>query len=115
MKKRLRTIAVNQAGYSSGGDKLALFSWDTPRYHIIDIASGNVVFTGQTGANIEDKPSGCRVRSGDFSALTSPGEYRIEGAEGEQSAAFFYCREAVSETAAGIAESLLLLPLRRGA
>lgn len=86
--KRLRTIVVNQAGYSSGGDKLALFSGDTLGYHVIDTGSGDVVFTGQTGAYIEDKPSGCRVRSGDFSALTSPGKYRIEGAEGEQSAAF---------------------------
>lgn len=94
-EKRLRTIAVNQAGYSSGGDKLALFSWDTPRYHIIDIASGNVVFTGQTGAYIEDKPSGCRVRSGDFSALTSPGEYRIEGRRGSNPLHFLLQRSRI--------------------
>ncbi|ETT63552.1 glycoside hydrolase [Paenibacillus sp. FSL R7-277] len=100
--KRLRTIAVNQAGYSSGGDKLALFSGDTLGYHVIDTGSGDVVFTGQTGAYIEDKPSGCRVRSGDFSALTSPGKYRIEGAEGEQSAAFVIADKPYEELQRGL-------------
>lgn len=84
----LRTITVNQAGYSSAGEKLALFTGEGSRFRVIDLQTGSVVFTGQTGEGLEDRPSGSRVHTGEFSAVTAPGQYRIEGEDGQASAAF---------------------------
>ncbi|QUL57275.1 glycoside hydrolase family 9 protein [Paenibacillus tritici] len=101
-EQHLGAITVNQAGYPSRGEKLAKFTGETSRYQVIDAATGNVVYTGQTGTYVEDKSSGCRVHTGDFSALTSPGKYRIEGAAGERSAAFVIADKPYYELQQGL-------------
>lgn len=74
-------IALNQVGYLPAAHKLA----DVPEgangtkdnFTVEDAASGQVVFTGRLGAAAEWKPARQRVRIADFSALTTPGHYRL--------------------------------------
>ncbi|WP_342423276.1 glycoside hydrolase family 9 protein [Paenibacillus sp. FSL E2-0178] len=101
-EQRLRTITVNQAGYSSAGEKLALFTGAVSRFQVVDLQTGSVVFSGQTGEGVEDKPSGSRVHTGVFSAVTTPGKYRIEGEDGQASAAFVIVDKPYGELQHGL-------------
>lgn len=101
-EEHLRTVTVNQIGYSATGEKLALFTGEVPYYQVVDVVTGNVIFTGHTEAGIEDKPSGSRVHTGDFSAVTAAGRYRIEGADGEASAVFVIADKPYQELQHGL-------------
>ncbi|KAI7250607.1 hypothetical protein KC345_g11644, partial [Hortaea werneckii] len=98
----LRTITVNQIGYSATGEKLALFTGEVPHFQVVDVETGSVIFTGQTGTGIEDKPSGSRVYTGDFSVVTAAGRYRIEGTDGETSTAFSIADKPYQELQHGL-------------
>ena len=71
-------ITLNQVGYLPGAHKLA----DAPgeakdAFTVEDATSGKIVFSGKLGAVAEWKPAGQRVRIADFSALSTPGRYRL--------------------------------------
>lgn len=87
-ERSLRTITVNQIGYSADSQKIAIFTGEDHEFRVIAEATGEVVFTGRTGVKSPDKPSGVNVQAGDFSEVTAAGRYRIEGENGAVSAAF---------------------------
>jgi endoglucanase len=71
-------IALNQVGYLPAAHKLA----DAPgeakdAFAVEDATSGKVVFSGKLGAAAEWAPARQRVRIADFSALRTPGRYRL--------------------------------------
>ncbi len=71
-------IALNQVGYLPAAHKLADVPAEaTDAFTVEDAASGKVVFSGKLGAAAEWKPAGQRVRIADFSALSTPGRYRL--------------------------------------
>lgn len=98
----MRSIAVNQAGYPAAGEKLARFTGEACVFRVVDLANGSVVFTGQTGPAVEDKPSGSRVCTADFSSLTASGRYRIEAEDGEASAIFVIADKPYRELQQGL-------------
>ncbi|PZD97647.1 glycoside hydrolase [Paenibacillus sambharensis] len=73
-----RPAAVNQLGYPSGSRKNAVFNGYEGSFEIIDLTSGQTVFTGHTGVPAKDPSTGANVCKGDFTALTASGSYRIE-------------------------------------
>lgn len=83
-----RKIVVDQLGYFPEAEKIALFDGAAQKFRIVEAETGEVVFSGQTGPAVEDKPSGIRVSAGDFSALHLPGKYRVESEVGMKSAEF---------------------------
>ncbi|WP_150275881.1 glycoside hydrolase family 9 protein [Paenibacillus tepidiphilus] len=83
-----RTIALNQLGYITDAEKLAVFRGEGREFRVVEEESGAVVFTGRTDSPKQDLPSGASVHTGDFSAVTAPGSYRIESEDGAVSAVF---------------------------
>jgi endoglucanase len=79
-------IRVNQIGYLSGRPKVASVSFSARSFRVRSMATNAVVL--QTGLSDPhaDPASGDTIRQADFSALRSPGLYRIEldtGAQGD--------------------------------
>jgi endoglucanase len=73
-------IAVNQLGFLPAAHKLAAVGANAPdgaRFEVIDAASGKTVFSGTLGAAAVWDASGTRVRIADFSAVRTPGTYRL--------------------------------------
>ncbi|MDC3415832.1 glycoside hydrolase family 9 protein [Aquibacillus salsiterrae] len=71
-----RTITVNQIGYPTTSKKIAMFTGQGGTFEVINEAS-EVVFRGVTSNPVKDEVSGVMVCSGDFSALTTTGKYRV--------------------------------------
>jgi endoglucanase len=81
-------IKVNQLGFAPASHKLALVAGDAVDRFEVVAASGKTVFRGALGpANIW-KPAQDKVRVADFSALTTPGNYRIKTPDGVLSDSF---------------------------
>lgn len=72
-------IAVNQVGYKPSMTKIAVFSGDSigSSFEVIDVATGNVVYTGALGEVTDNPVSGEKIAKGDFSELTAEGRYYI--------------------------------------
>ncbi|MBE6107786.1 MAG: hypothetical protein E7192_04025 [Erysipelotrichaceae bacterium] len=72
------SVKVNQVGYLPESQKLAVFRYNSGDwFDVIDVNTNEVVYTGQiTGRT--DNPDADEVNyTGDFSAVTTPGRYRI--------------------------------------
>jgi endoglucanase len=82
------SILFNQIGCLPSVEKAAFFRDNAlcESFEVLD-ASGNIVYTGKLSAPINDPASGDTVSSGDFSALTKEGTYRLR-ANGQESAPF---------------------------
>lgn len=72
-----RAITVNQIGYPADAAKIAAFTKTGP-FTIVNSATGEIVYRGETGEAKFDEASGVAVAHGDFSSVTAPGRYRIE-------------------------------------
>jgi len=70
-------ILLNQVGYLPDADKIALLKIKTDKFDIIDVASGNVVFTGEPGPFRYWDLSGDSVCTADFTKLAASGKYQI--------------------------------------
>jgi endoglucanase len=82
-------IKVNQVGFLPAAQKLAVVPGDTvARFSVIDAATGKPVFDGSLGNAATWDASGERVRVADFSALRTPGSYRVRVAGLPDSAPF---------------------------
>lgn len=77
IEREFRSITVNQVGYPTEGMKTAVFTSMGGSFQIVNVASNEIVFHGETNAAIIDNASGKTVYQGDFSTLTTPGTYRI--------------------------------------
>ena len=71
-------ITLNQVGYLPAAHKLADAPGDaSDQFTVEDATSGMVVFSGQLGPSAKWRPAAQRVRIADFSALKTPGRYRL--------------------------------------
>lgn len=75
-------IKVNQVGFLPAAQKLAVVAGDgAARFTVVEAATGKPAYEGRLGSAANWDASGERVRVADFSALRTPGRYRIR-AEG---------------------------------
>jgi endoglucanase len=77
-KSGIRSITVNQIGYGTNSEKIALFKGRGGTYSVVNELTEEVVFQGKTEGPIKDEASGVTVYSGDFSHIVVPGHYHIE-------------------------------------
>ncbi|MDZ7634749.1 MAG: glycoside hydrolase family 9 protein [Bacteroidales bacterium] len=70
-------ILVNQVGYLPDAEKVALIRSGAEEFEIIDAVTGKVVFNGPAGEPRYWEFSGDTVRAADFTALVTPGTYRL--------------------------------------
>lgn len=78
-------IEVNQLGFLPAAQKLAVVPAGasdsaSPRFAVVDAASGKTVFEGTLGPAATWDASGERIRIAEFSALRTAGNYRIASA-----------------------------------
>lgn len=73
------SIYVNESGYVSEGEKIALFVGDKhgDTFDVVRSADGQVVYTGAIPAKSTDHLSGISFSAADLSALTETGTYYI--------------------------------------
>jgi endoglucanase len=94
-------IKLNQLGFLPASQKLAVVqAGSAARFAVLD-ASGNKVFEGDLGAPATWDASGENVRLADFSALRTPGTYRLQVAGLPASAPFPVGADAYRELDAG--------------
>ncbi|TQK11778.1 glycoside hydrolase family 9 protein [Herbaspirillum sp. SJZ107] len=95
-------IKINQLGFLPASQKLAVVqAGSAARFAILDAASGRTVFEGDLGAPATWDASGENVRLADFSALRTPGTYRLQVAGLPDSAPFPVGADAYRELDAG--------------
>lgn len=71
-------IKVNQVGYLPAAQKLAVVTdTNAARFAVVEAASGKPVLEGALGAPATWEASGEAARLADFSALRTPGRYRL--------------------------------------
>lgn len=72
-------IITNQVGYKPNARKVAVFrKMDGGSFSVVNAATGEVVFTGETEGPIANAIADETNYTGDFSAVTEPGEYYIK-------------------------------------
>lgn len=93
----LGKIAVNQAGYPRGGEKIAYVRGANVdhQYQVTDIESGHVVMNCSVGCDTVHPQLAEQVRQLDFTALAEPGLYRIHEAGGHAVSSLFAVHEDV--------------------
>jgi len=95
-------IKINQLGFLPASQKLAVVNApDATRFAVVDAASGKTVFEGALGVPSTWDASGETVRLADFSALRTPGSYRLVIAGVPESAPFPVKADAYRELDAG--------------
>ena len=78
------SVNVNQIGYLPGDTKTVIVkSQRTETFQVVDASTGAEVFSGTFGEFGFHAPSDDVVRAGDFSAVTTPGTYKIVTDVGE--------------------------------
>ncbi|MDD2764918.1 MAG: glycoside hydrolase family 9 protein [Opitutaceae bacterium] len=83
-------VRVNTIGFPPGAEKRATVAADCRKFSVRDVKTGRVVFRGTVGpASVTPKSDTDEtVHVADFSALTTPGRYRVEVAGVGRSADF---------------------------
>lgn len=84
------SININQAGYHTMDAKTAIFrdSGMDARFDVIDVKTGDTVFTGVLSGAIKTASAGETVAYGDFSGVTKPGTYKIAAEKSGESFEF---------------------------
>jgi endoglucanase len=99
------SVKINQLGFLPTAQKLAVVPGDAQsRFSVVDAATGSQVLDGEMAAAATWDASGERVRIADFSALRTPGRYRIRVAGLPDSAPF--------SVAAGVYRDLNIAAIR---
>lgn len=89
---------INQLGYSPTSLKLVSFSLNAgDSFSVIDLANQQVVYRGLLGNGMPDEKNGEYNYIGDFSALKTPGNYRILSETGLETYAFTITENPYSE------------------
>ncbi|PKL91434.1 MAG: hypothetical protein CVV21_07570 [Candidatus Goldiibacteriota bacterium HGW-Goldbacteria-1] len=71
-------IRVDMEGYRTLGNKYVILVGNSATsFTVKTVSGGTTVFTGTFSAAVADAASGDSVKTGDFSALTTPGEYYV--------------------------------------
>jgi len=85
-------IRVNQLGFAPQAEKLAVVTdGAAASFEVVAADTGKTVFSGKLGAPAVWKASAETVRLADFSALRTPGEYRLK-IDGQQASDRFVIR-----------------------
>ncbi len=88
-------IRVNQLGYLPERKKIAKISAPVKRFRVVNVQNGQVVYEGETRLVKEnDRVSGDTVVEADFTAVRTPGRYRVE-AEGLEPSPPFEIRQGI--------------------
>ncbi len=90
-------ICVNQIGYLPGRPKVASVSVSARSFRVRSLATNAVVFDAGLSAPHADPASGDTIRQADFSALRTPGQYRIELDSGAQGDPFHVGRDIYAQ------------------
>lgn len=73
-------IHVDQVGYLRNHQKVAMVSAeveDDANFRLVDVSTGDTVFTGKLSESKYDEMSGENIREADFSAFNKSGTYRL--------------------------------------
>lgn len=81
-------ININQLGYRPADNKTVVFSGEDTTFDVVDKATGTVVYTGDITGTFKDFASGQTVSHGDFTPLTTKGEYYVKTAKLGESFSF---------------------------
>ncbi len=84
-------VKVNQVGYATDADKVAVFSdlaEDDTTFTVVNVENGEVAFEGNMTEPVENTSAGEMNCSGDFSSLTKEGTYKVVTNGGEESYEF---------------------------
>lgn len=104
-------IRLNQVGYLPDAPKTAVFAGvDAERFTIEDLSTGEIVFEGSLSAPAENPYAGETNRIADFSALTRPGQYLLNGSDGTVSPGFSVGSQVYDDL---LRETLRMLYLQR--
>ncbi len=96
-------IEVDQVGYLPAAHKLAVAPADAPDAFVVeDVLTGETVFRGKLGIAAEWEPARQSVRLADFSALKTPGHYRLHIDGLADSDAFVIADDAYAALGAGV-------------
>ncbi len=93
-------IRVNQVGYTPKATKTAVFagiSTDADSFRVVNAESGETVLEGTLGPVTDNAWAGETDRIADFSALTEPGTYAVEAANGTRSPVFTVAENVYAE------------------
>jgi endoglucanase len=102
-------VKINQLGFLPASQKLAVVPGAAAtRFAVVDAASGKQVFEGSLGAASTWDASGENVRLADFSALRTPGSYRLRVAGLPDSAPFPVAADAYRTLDAGAIRAFTL-------
>ena len=85
-----KNININQIGYRPGDTKLAIFrdSGLDSKFDVINVETGETVFTGDIYGEVETPSAGENVAHGDFSPIKEPGTYKLVAAKSGESYEF---------------------------
>lgn len=105
-------ILINQVGYQPHDSKLATFRGDQigKEFDVIDTTNGEVVFTGTISEPVFNDASQENVATGDFSALSAPGSYKIESEGCKESYEFEIAQDVYKNL---LTDSVRMLYLQR--
>lgn len=84
-------VKVNQVGYEKNAAKVAVFAdlaEDDTTFTVVNVDSGEVAFEGDITAPVRNTSADEMNSSGDFSALTEAGTYKVVTGGGEESYEF---------------------------
>lgn len=97
--KSIPEIVVNQVGYAADSTKIAVFRGETlpDTYDLIDVATGEVVYTGVIEQKGYNEATDENVSHGDFTDYTVPGTYYLQAEVIGQSYSFVIADEPYSD------------------
>lgn len=105
------SININQVGYRTKDSKIAVFrdsSKDT-RFDIMNVKTGEVVFSGDVKGSVKTVSAGETVAYGDFSGLIRPGTYKVVAANSGESYPFKIADDIYQDVLADIVKMLYLM------
>ncbi len=105
------SININQVGYHVKDSKIAVFrdnSKDT-KFDIVNIKTGEVVFSGDVKGSVQTVSAGETVAYGDFSGLTKPGTYKVVAANSGESYPFEIADDVYQDVFADTIKMLYLV------
>jgi endoglucanase len=82
-------VAVDQAGYMTGGRKIAVLTSYADSFQVVNAATRAIVFRGAVGfVSLGDPSTGLELYGADFSAVSAQGEYVLSTGVGDSSVQF---------------------------
>ena len=87
-------IITNQVGYRTGSSKMVVVrnAGNATKFKVVNDTDKSVAFTGDLSAPMENKSAGETNLIGDFTSVTTPGDYHIE-VEGLENSYSFVIRD----------------------